>query len=283
MIEKREVSALMRSVALVLRETLDPFTKRLDFLERELAVLGERQLREGPKGEAGLNGKDGERGPKGDKGDPGESIRGEKGEDGKNGEPGRQGERGLDGATGPVGPIGLRGERGTDGVSGLDGKDGRDGNHGRDAELPDIAAMVEREMHAQVNAWALDFERRAQELFQRAIDKMPLPKDGKDALRLEDFSVDQDEGTVTFRLANAEITRSFDLLFPYFKDRGVFREGESYRMGHGVTSGGSFWIAQKDEPQGNPGNGPDWRLAVKKGRDGRDGVAPPPSGPVSLK
>jgi hypothetical protein len=54
--------------------------------------------------------------------------------------------------------------------------------------------------------------------------------------------------------------------------KGVFVEGE-FRQGDSVTFGGSLWVAQKDGPSGRPGE-PDsdgWKLAVKKGRDGKDG------------
>lgn len=57
---------------------------------------------------------------------------------------------------------------------------------------------------------------------------------------------------------------------PAVLDRGVFREVSAYERGDGVTFGGSFWIAQKDAPEGKPGTSADWRLAVKKGRDGAD-------------
>jgi hypothetical protein len=57
-------------------------------------------------------------------------------------------------------------------------------------------------------------------------------------------------------------------------DRGVFREGSPYERGDGITFGGSYWIAQKDAPEGKPGMSADWRLAVKKGRDGKDWSKP---------
>jgi integrin beta 3 len=54
-------------------------------------------------------------------------------------------------------------------------------------------------------------------------------------------------------------------------DRGVWKEGP-YSRGDGVTLGGEFWIARRDTKL-RPIYGPnsDWRLAVKKGRDGKDG------------
>lgn len=50
-------------------------------------------------------------------------------------------------------------------------------------------------------------------------------------------------------------------------DRGVYREGEAYAKGDGVSWAGSFWIAQKAtaaKPDAADGS---WRLSVKKGRD----------------
>jgi integrin beta 3 len=54
-------------------------------------------------------------------------------------------------------------------------------------------------------------------------------------------------------------------------DRGVWKEG-SYARGDGVSLGGEYWIARRDTKL-RPIYGPnsDWRLAVKKGRDGKDG------------
>lgn len=51
-------------------------------------------------------------------------------------------------------------------------------------------------------------------------------------------------------------------------DRGVWRAGV-YQKGDGVTLGGSFFIAQEDTSE-KPEAGNAWRLAVKRGRDGRD-------------
>lgn len=56
------------------------------------------------------------------------------------------------------------------------------------------------------------------------------------------------------------------LRFPVPRDAGVFCETRDYRSGDGVTKGGNWWIAQRDDP-GVPGEGHGWRLAVRKGRD----------------
>jgi hypothetical protein len=135
-----------------------------------------------------------------------------------------------------------------------------------------------------VAKWALDFERRAADLLQRAVDKFPVPKDGRDALDLDDLSVEHDgDGNVTLRFVRGELRKEFSIRLPRFKDCGVFREGVEHRAGDGVTWGGSFFIAQKDAPAGKPGESDDWRLAVKRGRDGKDGRPPEaPRGPVRV-
>lgn len=71
--------------------------------------------------------------------------------------------------------------------------------------------------------------------------------------------------------SGAEVRKSVSI--PVVIDRGVFKADSEYRSGDGVTWGGSYWVATKDEPAGKPGEpGSDgWRLAVKRGRDGKDG------------
>jgi integrin beta 3 len=73
---------------------------------------------------------------------------------------------------------------------------------------------------------------------------------------------------VSLRFVQGEASKDFAL--PVVFDRGVYREGGTYRKGNGVTWGGSYWIAQKDDPSkpDTPDSG--WRLAVKKGQNGKD-------------
>jgi hypothetical protein len=51
--------------------------------------------------------------------------------------------------------------------------------------------------------------------------------------------------------------------------KGPHFDGQSYLAGSCVTHGGSLWIAMQDT-DGRPGRVPDWRLAVKHGRDARE-------------
>ena len=52
-------------------------------------------------------------------------------------------------------------------------------------------------------------------------------------------------------------------------DAGVWKEGQAYVPGDAVTLGGSLFIAQA-ATTAKPGKSDDWRLAVKRGTDGRD-------------
>ena len=52
-------------------------------------------------------------------------------------------------------------------------------------------------------------------------------------------------------------------------DAGVWKDGATYVAGDGVTLGGSFFIAQTTTTA-KPGKSDEWRLAVKRGTDGRD-------------
>lgn len=154
---------------------------------------------------------------------------------------------------------------------------------GKSVTLEDVRPLFD----AAFAGWALDFERRAADVLQRAIDKMPAPKDGSDGFGLDDLQIEDDgDGVVTLRFVRGELVKEHKVRLPRFKDCGVFREGVEFLKGDGVTWAGSFFIAQKDAPAGKPGESDDWRLAVKRGRDGKGGGEPAkrqPPGPVRLK
>lgn len=123
--------------------------------------------------------------------------------------------------------------------------------------------------------WALDFERRAQDVLERAIARIPVPKageDGKDGFSLENFDAALcDDGRsvlLTFTQGDRKLERV--LPFPVVIDRGFWRDGMEVAKGDGVTFGGSYWIAQTDTATKPDIGNADWRLAVKKGRDGKN-------------
>lgn len=122
-----------------------------------------------------------------------------------------------------------------------------------------------------LSKWALDFERRAQDLLQRCVDRMPTPKDGVDGMGFEDMTVEYDGNrTFTFAMVRDARRKAFEFKVPVMIYRGIFNEASSYDKGDVATWGGSSWVALKDSPQGKPGQSRDWQLIVKKGTDGRD-------------
>ncbi len=55
---------------------------------------------------------------------------------------------------------------------------------------------------------------------------------------------------------------------PSLEYRGVWGAAEQYRNGNAVTHDGSMWIATAGTKGVRPGDGANWKLAVKRGRDG---------------
>lgn len=95
---------------------------------------------------------------------------------------------------------------------------------------------------------------------------------GCDGLGFDDLSVEHDgERGVTFRFARGDVVKEFSHTLPAIIDRGVYKEGQAYARGDAVTWGGNLWIAQRDTDAKPADNNADWRLAVRKGRDGLKG------------
>lgn len=96
--------------------------------------------------------------------------------------------------------------------------------------------------------------------------------DGQDgeSLSLDDFTVNRiDERTIEIGFAKGGVSTSFELAFPVPVYRSAFRDGEAYEPGDMVSFGGSTWHCAK-ATGAKPGEGDDWTLAVKRGRDGKD-------------
>lgn len=112
-------------------------------------------------------------------------------------------------------------------------------------------------------------------LVAEKVAAIPRPKDG---LGFDDLEVVHDGARgFTFRFARGEQVKEFPFTLPVVIDKGVFKAGDEYEPGDGVTYAGSFWIAQ-EKTQEKPDSGQGWRLAVKRGRDGKSA---PVSSPVS--
>jgi hypothetical protein len=187
------------------------------------------------------DGRDGAIGPAGEKGmDGAAGERGPEGPAGKDGAPGPPGEPGRDGADGQAG------ERGADGPEGKAGRDGRDGLTGAPGEKG-LDGTSGRD-----------------------------GKDGIDGLGFDDLSVLHDgERGVTFRFVKGDRVKEFALSIPAMIYKGVYLEGQTYVRGDVVTWGGSTWHTETDTTT-KPGDGSkDYRLMVKRGRDGKDGTPGP--------
>ena len=276
MLTTAELTALAKQTAQIVRAATEPLLKRI-------AELESRQ----PE--------------KGEKGDPGS-----KGDPGKDGSDGRQGERGEKGEPGPApdestireavvayvrqnppapGPKGEPGERGPPGEQGEKGLDGKNGLDGANAEIDyDQVVKALEEIHERFTAkFLLEFERRGNDAIQRAIDKLPVPKDGRDGvdgkdgtngrdgLGFEDVEFSYDgERTVTAKFVRGgSILKEIPWRFPVVIDRGYWRKGFQAQKGDACTHDGHWWIALKDtgsEPTINAKD--DWRIGARKGRDG---------------
>ena len=94
---------------------------------------------------------------------------------------------------------------------------------------------------------------------------------GLDGVSMSHFDTEmKDERTIVFKFVRDDsIVEMHEFSFPVMIDRGVWTE-RVYQKGDCVTWGGSLWVCQR-ETSAKP-DSPDsgWRLAVKKGRDGKD-------------
>ncbi|MEH2508689.1 hypothetical protein V1291_000043 [Nitrobacteraceae bacterium AZCC 1564] len=108
-------------------------------------------------------------------------------------------------------------------------------------------------------------------IISEKVAAIPVPRDGADGLGFEDMTEElADDGrTIVRRYVCGDQVKEFRHTFAVVLDRGIYGESKDYSPGDGVTFGGSFWIKRGSE-QGKPGEGDAWRLAVKRGRDGKD-------------
>lgn len=172
---------------------------------------------------------------------------------------------------------------GRDGVDGRDGEPGMNGKDGKDAEV--TQDMLERAVAAHLSAYPVPAGRDGRDGIQgpRGDDgkdgKDGLNgKDGKDGLGIEDAAMEMSEDgrDVIFRLSNGDVHKEWTFSFPFVMDRGVYRDERGYRKGDGVTYRGCYWIAEEDDPTVPGHRDSGWRMAVKKGRDGKNakGITP---------
>jgi integrin beta 3 len=153
------------------------------------------------------------------------------------GEIGPEGKRGVPGETGQKGERGEPGKPGAIGPAGIDGKNGERGLKGEAGRNASDLTFLQEYIVEQV-----------ERTFKTG--KMTTP-DGGRTLR---WTI----GDIVYEIKTAIVL-----------DAGIWKEGTIYNPGDGVTLGGSFFIAQI-KTTARPGKSDDWRLAVKRGTDGRD-------------
>jgi hypothetical protein len=106
-------------------------------------------------------------------------------------------------------------------------------------------------------------------MVREATDAIPRPRDG---FGLDEFDTKllEDGRTVRMTFTAGDQEYSHEMHFPVMLYRSVWKEGADYQHGDVVTWAGSLWHAERatsakpDSPDG------DWKLVVKRGRDGKD-------------
>ncbi|MFN6950972.1 MAG: hypothetical protein ACK4NE_00050 [Albidovulum sp.] len=147
-----------------------------------------------------------------------------------------------------------------------DGEDGRDG-------LGLADALIDRDGNL-----VLTMTDGRHKNMGRVVGEPGKPGDpgapGLDGVSMSHFDTEmKDERTIVFKFVRDDsIVEMHEFSFPVLIDRGVWSDGKAYVRGDCCTWGGSLWIAQRSTEQKPDSPDSGWRLAVKKGRDGRDGV-----------
>lgn len=165
-------------------------------------------------------------------------------------------ERGEPGADGRDGEPGLPGERGFNGEPGKDG-------------LGLASALIDRDGNLVLTMT----DGQTKELGMIVGKNGERGSDGKDGehFTIDDFDIEPiGERAFKFKFTKGEICHAFEFSFPVVLDRGVFVAERQYEQGDAVTWAGSLWIAQKNTSAKPDTADSGWRLAVKRGRDGRD-------------
>ena len=249
----------------------------------------------GPQGDVGARGEPGTAGAVGPQGERGaDGLIGKSGEPGADGQAGPQGDRGADGLNAfelakRSGFVGSEAEwhlslRGRDGAKGIDGQNGQDGREGRPGERGRDAVSMAAEIVDGIDetrsygegtlavlrggTWIArrltdpvadgDYRAAGWLCFCRGVDTIEdaIEDGGRIVVRTTKLS----DGTV-------QTTRETTAAIVY---RGMFQSGHAYAAGDTITYGGSLFIAQGDVRK-PPGDGDAaWKLAAKRGKDGKD-------------
>ena len=201
---------------------------------------------------------------------------------------GEKGEKGIDGIDGNHGRDGAAGIDGKDGASGIDGKDGAPGLRGEKGDPPsteEVAAAITKACDALLPAMvSKHMESLMPEIVTRASLLVPAGRDGlpgrpgtpgepgRDGISVAGIElrpIDKRTHMLIWKSSDGGHYEMPVKLGPVLQDAGVHRPGASYEAGDCVTHGGSYWVAKADTAE-TPGKSDDWRMVVKRGRDGKD-------------
>jgi collagen type III alpha len=110
----------------------------------------------------------------------------------------------------------------------------------------------------------------------RDLARQPGPP-GQDGVGFDDMTFETREDGCYLVWEKGDVVKEARLPIPM--DRGVYKEGVVYYPGDGVTWAGSFHIAQQKTSAKPETAASGWRLAVKRGRDGKDSTPTKPEKP----
>lgn len=146
----------------------------------------------------------------------------------------------------------------------------KDGEPGRDALDLDVMLSIDEERRYRRGCYATHKGGLWKTIrTSEGMDGWECIVDGVDAVEIE-MSGDREITIKTRMSSGREVSKSFSV--PVVLDRGVFKDGTAYKAGDGVTWAGSFWIAQRDTSEKPDMADSGFRLAVKRGRDGKEAM-----------
>lgn len=184
-----------------------------------------------------------------------------------NGADGKDGANGLDGAPGANGSDGKDGADGRSGIDGAKGLDGRNGTDGRDAFDLEIMPHIDEAKSYRKGSYAshkggLWVTRRQSD----GMDGWECIVDGVADIVIE-MGEDQRAIEVRTMMASGEVKAAI-FTTPTMIYRDLFKEGRIYLKGDVVTWAGHMWVCKQDT-DAKPVEGDAWRIAVKRGQDGK--------------
>lgn len=266
-----DVTKLIDGIHGYIGRALSPLAARIAALEQREPTPGQKGD-PGPRGDKGDPGQDGRSGKDGVDGSPGEpGAKGEKGDQGERGEKGDAGERGADGSPGQKGDAGEPGGRGERGEKGDPGHDGRDALQIDILPAIDPTKAYPRGTFAQWRGGLIRAFRETAPVGDEGIEKS-----GWDVVLNGwlDFHILPTEDGRTFKMwveRTSGPTAAGTLRVPSVIYRGVWKHDQEYARGDMATWDGSVWHCEADSTKDQPGTSPAWKLAVKRGVNGRDG------------